>query len=391
MGSFFGGGKQTSTQTYKPPSWVENTARGALSTAQRVSETPYQAYTGQRVAPLSQNEQAGIDLARRSAGGWMSDIDAARGYLQNSGQKFTDADIQSYMNPFIKGALDPAARELNEDTQRRVNTLQGQQKSRGAFGGGRATLMEQETVRGGQEALSDLYGRGYAQAFESGASRWAADRENDRVQAQSYLATAAQSAGLLGQDVANLISTGQIDRSVRQSMQDFDYQQFVEGRDWDVRNLSVLMSALQGIKGSFTEQQTTEKETESNPFGQLLGLAATAAGAYFSGGTSLLAGAGAAAAGTGVTSLAGATSTQGMVNSLSGSWTNAAYPSDVRLKENIRQIGPRHYTWDWNETAIAMGFDSHPTEGELAQEVLQYDPARVMVHPSGYLMIRRAS
>jgi hypothetical protein len=278
MGSLFGGGKKTTTQTYKPPSWVEDSARGALSTAQRVQNTPYQAYTGQRVAPLSQNEQAGIDLASRGAGGWQDDISMARGFLGRSAERFTDADIQSYMNPYIKGALDPAARELNEDTQRRVNTLQGQQKSRGAFGGGRATLMEQETVRGGQEALGDLYGRGYAQAFESGANRWAADRENDRVTAQGYLATAAQQAGLLGQDIANLISTGQVDRQIRQAMQDFDYQQFVEGRDWDVRNLGIMLQALGGVQGSYQTTQTATQKTDSNPFGQILGLASAVAG-----------------------------------------------------------------------------------------------------------------
>jgi hypothetical protein len=138
--------------------------------------------------------------------------------------------------------------------------------------------MEQETVRGGQEALGDLYGRGYAQAFESGANRWAADRENDRVTAQGYLATAAQQAGLLGQDIANLISTGQVDRQIRQAMQDFDYQQFVEGRDWDVRNLGIMLQALGGVQGSYQTTQTATQKTDSNPFGQILGLASAVAG-----------------------------------------------------------------------------------------------------------------
>lgn len=372
MGSLFGGGKKKTTSTYTPPSWVQGAAKGALGQAQAIADRPYQAYTGQRVAGMSGNERMALDLARQGSGQWQGDLDKARGFLERAGQKFTDADIQSYMNPYIKGALDPAARELNEDTQRRVNTLRSQQASRGAFGGGRATLMEQETVRGGQEALSDLYGRGYASAFESGANRWAADRENDRIQASSYLATAAQQAGLMGQDIANLISTGVIDRQIRQAAQDFDYQQFVEGRDWDVRNLGIMIDTLKGIKGSYEETTKSESKDSGNKLGQLFGGASAILGglgmdwgdvirigaAYFTGGGSEIA------------------------------WAGAT-DSDIRLKDNIRQIGPRLYSWDWNDEARRLGIDHQPTTGELAQEVAIYAPDRVRVGPHGYLQIRR--
>lgn len=374
MGSLFGGGDKKTTQKYTPPSWVQDAAKGALGTAQNIQNRQYQPYTGQRVAGMSGNERMALDLARQGSGQWQGDLDKARGFLDRAGQKFTDADIQAYMNPYIKGALDPAARELNEDTQRRMNALRSQQASRGAFGGGRATLMEQETVRGGQEALSDLYGRGYAQAFESGANRWAADRENDRVQAQSYIATAAQQAGLMNQDIANLISTGVIDRQIRQAAQDFDYQQFVEGRDWDVRNLGIMIDTLKGIKGSYDEVTKTTQKTEGNTLGQLFGGASAILGgldldwgdvirmgaAYFTGGGSEVAWAG---------------------------YTD----SDVRLKDNIRQIGPRLYEWDWNDTARQLGIDHQPTTGELAQEVLEYAPERVRIGPHGFLQIRRDS
>jgi hypothetical protein len=67
--------------------------------------------------------------------------------------------------------------------------------------------------------------------------------------------------------------------------------------------------------------------------------------------------------------------------------------SDVRLKENIKQIdfnpeGFGYYTWDWSKEAIELGCDSHPTTGVLAQEVQKIRPEAVFPNKdTGYLMV----
>jgi hypothetical protein len=278
--------KPKTKQTRKVPKWVESAAKDTLSTAQRVADTPYTPYTGQRVAPLSANEQRGIEMAGGSVGQYQEDIDRARNLFRRGEERFTDADIQAYMNPYIKGALDPAARELREDAAGRVNQLRGQAASRGAFGGGRATLMEEEAKKTLTEGLGDLYGRGYAQAFESGADRWAADRDAAMGAGRDYVQLALREQGLINQDIQNLMATGGVQRGVEQAMSDFDYQQFVEGRDWDLRNIDTMLTALNGISNSYTV--TNESKQSGGELGQILGLAATAYGAYASGGLSLL-------------------------------------------------------------------------------------------------------
>tara|TARA_R100001443_G_scaffold27011_1_gene40310 strand:- start:6744 stop:8585 length:1842 start_codon:yes stop_codon:yes gene_type:complete len=65
--------------------------------------------------------------------------------------------------------------------------------------------------------------------------------------------------------------------------------------------------------------------------------------------------------------------------------------SDIRLKENVMKIddvqpGVGWYTWDWNDTAKAMGIDD-PTEGVIAQELKAVDPSAVIMGDHGYYSV----
>jgi hypothetical protein len=64
--------------------------------------------------------------------------------------------------------------------------------------------------------------------------------------------------------------------------------------------------------------------------------------------------------------------------------------SDIRLKENIVPLGKvnghKMYSWDWNDTAKALGIDN-PTVGVLAQEVMEYMPEAVRMDSDGYYRV----
>ena len=66
-------------------------------------------------------------------------------------------------------------------------------------------------------------------------------------------------------------------------------------------------------------------------------------------------------------------------------------PSDIRLKENVLKVdevepGVGWYTWDWNDTAKAMGVDDQ-TEGVIAQELMEVDPGAVAMGDDGYYRV----
>ena len=63
--------------------------------------------------------------------------------------------------------------------------------------------------------------------------------------------------------------------------------------------------------------------------------------------------------------------------------------SDVDLKTNIKKVGELEpgigwYTWDWNDKGKAIGVDAEPTEGVLAQELLEVKPDAVIVKDGYY-------
>lgn len=288
-----GGGKKTSktTSTYTPPSWIESAAQGAAGMATSYAQKPYQAYGGDRVSGLAAGEQAGVDLALSSQGGYRPDLDAARSGLE-SVEKFTDADMDAYMNPYIKGALDPAARELREEGMRRENALAGQQTSMGAFSGSRAGIATRDQQELTYQGLGDLYGQGYAQAFDKGAALWGADQDRAIQKSSEYMRLAGLGSDLVDKDIGRLMQTGETARYVEQLQKDFDYQQFVEGRDWEGKNAAYLTDVLRGLKGSYSETQTskTEDKATGNVLGQVIGIAGAIVGGIVAGPAGAMAG-----------------------------------------------------------------------------------------------------
>lgn len=285
-----GGKKKSTTQTYKPAGYVEGAAKQAISLGQGIANQQYQEYGGQRVAGLSQNEQMGMRMARDTAGISTPYYEEAAGLARDSTQSWADlsqAERDRYMNPYIKGALDPAAREIREEGQREAMRLDSRASSMDAFGGSRAALMRSENREKTLQGVKDLYGEGYARAYESAVGIWGDEKTREMTASGRLmdLGTAFQNAAQT--DINALMATGATDRGIQQAMLDFDYQQFIENRDWGFRQLGGLIAALEGTKGSTTTTQSTTSKESGGEVAQALGVAATLVGAFFTGGASL--------------------------------------------------------------------------------------------------------
>lgn len=279
-----GSKKKKTTQTYTPPSDVRAGATQAIQIGRRIGSQQYQEYGGERVAGLSENEQMGINMARDTAGSAQPYYDRSAALTERGTQQFGDADMQDYMNPYIKNALDPAAREIREQGALEKMQLDERSTSMDAFGGSRAALMRQGQQEKTLQGISDLYGKGYAMAYESATNIWGAERARDLQAAGRFqdLGTSVQQANRT--DISTLMTTGATDRGLQQAMRDFDYQQFIENRDWDFRNLGGLIAALEGTKGSYETTQSTTEKSSGGELAQAIGIAATLIGTFYGGG-----------------------------------------------------------------------------------------------------------
>lgn len=229
---------------------------------------------------MDPSEQRAYEVAQEGVGAYQPDLGRARELTELGAQSFLDADIDAYMNPYVKGALDPAARELRLETAQQVAQRGQEAGMAGAFGGARQGIVESETRRAGTQALKDLYQTGYERAFESGAAKFSEDRNVAARGAEQFRALSAQTQQQMTQDIQNLMSTGGLKRSLKQAGLDFDYQQFIEARDWDITNLQPLLAAV----GTVPYGTTTTATSKTSGLGNAIGVAAGAAGAVMGAG-----------------------------------------------------------------------------------------------------------
>lgn len=191
---------QTSTQTLNLPDWIAGPWRDTVNRAVTEANQPYTPYPGQRLAPLTADQVAAQNLVRNSAGRTAPLITAATDLATSAGaantaamagrgpsqvdpnkilgvnpMKFTDLDIEAYMNPWLETVAADTRREADLQAQAMQNRAKQAATAAGAFGGSRGALLETETAKNSERAIQDLMNRLFSQGFESARQTGEAD------------------------------------------------------------------------------------------------------------------------------------------------------------------------------------------------------------------------
>jgi len=258
---------------------VQGSERAVQMATDRTNQA-YEQYGGERIAGLSENEQMGMEGFRNEYGRYDQDFDKARGALDSVGS-FTDEGVaEKYMNPYIEGVLQPQARRRDRAYGEKSAELKRTSGMRGAFGG-RANLAENMLDQSNQEGLDDMWAAGYGTAFDKATQLHGREQDRQLALAGEYGANAQREAGTNNQALRNLMESGFVDRTVRQSENDFKYMEHLEERDWDVNNLNTLVQTLAAVPSESGQETTTTKS--SSPVKTLIGVAAIVGGAIMVG------------------------------------------------------------------------------------------------------------
>jgi len=286
-----GGGGQPSTpasQTVSQttiPEYARPYMEKMLGKAEAFSETPYQAYGGQRQAdftPLQQQAfQGAADLGPSQQGQLGSRFAGAAGLgsLQ-AGQNYqnmaTDPNaMKSYMSPYIQNALNPMM-----DEARRQSDISGQQNaaqaaSAGAFGGSRFGIQESERQRNLGQNQAQIYGQGMQNAFNNAQQ---AQQFGANLGLQGY-GQANQSANILGQlgqqefaqkqgAIQAQAAAGSQQQNQEQQRLTQQYQDFLTQRGYPQQQIAFMSDILRGAPMS---QQTQTQYTAPPSMGAQLG------------------------------------------------------------------------------------------------------------------------
>lgn len=278
-------------QEYRLPDYMNQGSRTAVRTAMDRMATPYQAYEGQRIQELSQNEQLGIQQAREGVGAWEGDVASAREALGRVGSITDEGALEGYMNPYIDAVLNPQLRNFGEAFDARRAERAAKAGMRGAFGG-RRDIYEAQAQQDYLQGVSDITGAGRAAAFDKATDLYGQEQDRYMKQAGAYQDLAATGINARASDIKNLMATGMTERTRDQAERDFEYLQHLEERDWDIQNLDTLVKTLASVPHEYETysegEQTTTKS--SSPLKTVAGLASITAGAIMTGGASLAAG-----------------------------------------------------------------------------------------------------
>ncbi len=279
--------KKTSTTTQNQlPAYMRQGSQRAVQMATDRTNQKYQAYGGQRIADMSENEQLGSEMARSNVGANDADYQSARDALGGIGS-FTDAGVaEQYMNPYMEQVVQPGLRRKNEAFEAERASRQQKRGMQDAFGG-RGQMWENKFSSDFERDQDEYMGTAYGAAYESAAGLHGREQDRSITQAGAYTNLAQTQGQSNRNQLRDLMATGITERTRDQADLDFKYLEHLEERDWDVQNLDTLVSTLATVPHETTTQSDTTTKTKESPMKTIAGIGAIAAGAIMTGGASL--------------------------------------------------------------------------------------------------------
>jgi hypothetical protein len=286
---------QQQVSSTEVPAYARPYVERMLGKSEALSQTPYQAYRGERIAgftPMQQQAFQGVANLQPSQqlglGTQFAGISGLQGLGagQRYAQQATDPNaMQAYMSPYTQLALEPQMREAGRRSAIEGQQMMGQAARAGAFGGSRFGLMEAERQRNLGQLQSDIYGKGMQTAFEQArqAQQFGADLG---LRGAGMGLQAAGQLGQLGQTqfgqqkdiLQGQLSAGAQQRDLEQQRLAQAYQDFQNQRQYPYQQLAFMSDMLRGLP--LSQQTQTMYQAPPSATSQLAGLGTAAYGAY---------------------------------------------------------------------------------------------------------------
>ena len=212
LGDGGGGGapaQTTQTQVTDLPDWAKGYAQDTLAKGQALSQQPYQAYTGERIAGLSPLQQQAIESV--------------------SSPEAFGKQVQGYMSPYMQNVVDIQKREAGRQSGMAGLQEQAKATAAGAFGGYRQGLESAERERNLSRMMNDIQAQGSQAAFQQ----------------------ATQEANLATQQQSQL---GALQQQQAQRPLDLAYQDFLTQKNYPYQQLSYMGNLIRGTPMGMSSQ-----------------------------------------------------------------------------------------------------------------------------------------
>lgn len=292
---------ETTTQISKtePPDYVKPYSIQMMTSAGQLAKKPYESYPGDRIAGLTPQHYAGLDMTTKRAFQGSPAMNAATEHTANV---FDDAymnkglDMASQVNPYqgqanpysgsnqyMEGMIDKANQNITDNYRDVVSPgLDAMGRNSGAFGntGVQATrnksqeqLLQQLSDTENQYRFQD-YGQ-QAQLAESGINRNAQLASQQQANTLGMYSNERQAQGQALEfapaiaandytDYQMMLGAGDILRNAEQQQLDYGFDQWQQQQNYPYQQLNVLQGAVANSMGG----QTNNITSAPNAYGQ---------------------------------------------------------------------------------------------------------------------------
>jgi hypothetical protein len=249
----------TQTTTQQLPSYAQPYAEQLMSRGSDLSNKQYTPYTGQRIAGLNANQQAGIGLTQNQAlGGFQGQDEGNNLYQQTVRGDFLNPGSNPYLDQTFDTAANRMANAYRSGTAAQTDANFGRQ---GAFGGSAWNQAQQANQTAFGDSLANLAANTYGQNY--------AQERGNQLNAMQF---APQMQNMGYTDAKQLLGAGDIQRSYIQDLLNQQYGDWSSAQNQPYANLDVLQKALSGsIGNASTTMQTAPNPYQASPYATMLG------------------------------------------------------------------------------------------------------------------------
>ena len=329
----------TSDTENKLPEWASPYFERNVAQAEAAYGTPYEQYSGERIAAPGVDTMGARDTVRDIAGQPISGIGQATDFVTGGmdtaaslgayapsqfsafgfdpARQFNSAEAQRYMSPYQQNVTDINKQEAFRDFQMMQGGRDANAVNAGAFGGSRQGVVQGMASEELMRQMANIQATGQQNAYTNAQGMFQGDRaaqfdtaqaragEQARVQGGmagesqfgagqglAALQTGAQLAGGLT-DLGQLERQGQIQNAQlmegvggavtadQQALDDLAYSDYLEQRDWSRNQVGGMTNVLNAQPIAATGTSNTVGTTPGpSPFQQVAGAGLGAVGLY---------------------------------------------------------------------------------------------------------------
>ncbi len=260
MGGGSGSSRTTTSTKVDLPKWYEGYAQDIAGQAYDQSQKPYQAYGGDRIAPMNDQQMQGLDL--------VAGLGANNPLTGAANTNATDTLSGKYLDPTTNPAWAPGVEKIGQSYRDIISPTTNALFSKGnAFGVDNSAYQQYTGQQQRQvgDAISGLWGDLYNQ---------------ERGRQTTTLGLAPSLNQSTYADYQNLIGSGDALRSYQQDLLNLNYNDWLEKQQYpwtQIQNFAGIAPSLIGNSGGTTT--TGPNPNKASPIAGAAGGAALAGGA----------------------------------------------------------------------------------------------------------------